>query len=84
MTVYIDANGLHYETTDMKNATVTGYSGTAANVTVPSSVGGCTVTAIGASAFEGCQVLKSITIPATVTSVGRRAFANCPALASMQ
>ena len=84
MTVYTDAKGLRYETTDMKTATVTGYSGTATSVTIPSSVGCCKVTAIGASAFEGCKKLKSITIPTTVTSVGRRAFANCPALASMQ
>ena len=32
---------------------------------------------IGVNAFDGCRLLKSITIPSTVNGVGHGAFANC-------
>ena len=41
------------------------------------------VTSIGASAFEECSALTSITIPDGVTSIGDRAFSDCSALTSI-
>ena len=38
------------------------------------------VTSIGASAFDGCYNLKSITIPDSVTRIGDRAFDGCYSL----
>ncbi|MDO4824270.1 MAG: leucine-rich repeat domain-containing protein, partial [Bacteroidales bacterium] len=38
---------------------------------------------IGESAFNGCKVLSSITIPASVTSIGQSAFSGCSALSSI-
>ena len=35
------------------------------------------VTTLGASCFEGCSGLKSITIPSSVTSLGASCFYNC-------
>lgn len=32
------------------------------------------LTTVGESAFEGCETLKSVTVPASVTSIGARAF----------
>ena len=41
------------------------------------------VTSIGNSAFEGCQLLTSITIPDSVTSIGNYAFYQCSKLTSI-
>lgn len=38
------------------------------------------VTSIGESAFEGCSLLRSITIPASVKSIGVHAFKGCSLL----
>ena len=44
--------------------------------TVPSTLGGYTVGAIGYAAFYGCSALRSLTIPTSVTSFGDYAFAG--------
>ena len=58
-------------------------SGYPSNFTIPSEVNGMPVTAINASAFDGCERLTSITIPDSVTSIGEYAFANCSNLATI-
>ncbi len=40
------------------------------------------LTTIGASAFEGCEALASIALPAEVTSIGNSAFKGCVKLAT--
>ena len=47
---------------------------------IPERIGGVPVDAIGAFAFEGCDLIRTVTIPATVTEIGAGAFANCPYL----
>ncbi len=74
-------------TTSGSRATLTGYTGSATSVTIPKTfslfngvaVAGAiyTVTAIGASAFEGNTIVRNITIPDTVTSIGASAFYGC-------
>ena len=44
--------------------------------TVPSTLGGYTVGAIGYAAFYGCSALRDLTIPTSVTSFGDYAFAG--------
>ena len=58
---------------------VTGYDGTAAKVTIPSSINGKTVVSIGEEAFRQKPV-TSVTLPATLTSLGRKCFYGCESL----
>ena len=62
---------------DSTGIVVVKYNGTAATLTVPSTVAGLPVVEIGAQAFEGNTKLKSVTLPATIEIIGRRAFAEC-------
>ena len=62
---------------------ITDYTGTAANLTIPSKISGNPVTWIDGSAFEGCQSLKSVTIPNSVTTIWSGAFASCENLTSI-
>jgi hypothetical protein len=68
-------------------ARVTGQTGNAATVTIPSTItsGGTTysVTSIGYAAFYGDIALTSITIPDSVTSIGYAAFYGDIALTSI-
>lgn len=49
-------------------------------LTVPASIDGQTVTAIGARCFYGCEEITTIILPDTITSIGDAAFAECTAL----
>ena len=64
-------------------ATITKYTGTGGAVTIPDTLGGYPVTAIGSRAFERCTKLSAITIPGTVTAIGNHAFWGCYNLKSV-
>jgi hypothetical protein len=55
--------------------TITGYTGSAKNVTIPERINGMAVTKIGFQAFADKQ-LTGITIPNSVTVIGNSAFEN--------
>lgn len=55
---------------------ITDYFGTADSVEIPSTLGGYTITVIGAGAFENCTTLANITIPQGFTDIGENAFYN--------
>ena len=60
------------------SCTVTGIGTcTDADVYIPPTVGGVSVTAIGANAFRNCNKITSVTIPDGVTSIGEGAFTCC-------
>lgn len=59
------------------------YTGTESNVSIPSTVGSSTVTAIGTGAFAGNTDITSVSIPSTVTRIGMEAFSDCTNLRSV-
>lgn len=74
--------GFTYTVTDGK-ATITGYTGSATELTIPSTLGGCPVTSIGDYAFRGRTSLTSVTIGDSVTKIGWNAFRDCSSLTSV-
>ena len=57
-----------------ESVTITGYTGSEENVTIPSEIEGKPVTAIGERAFSQNKTLTSVAIPDSVTSIGVKAF----------
>ena len=72
-------NGFEYTVTG-DDATITGYTGSAESLVIPSELGGKPVTEIGAMAFSYCSSLTKATIPEGVTSIGEYAFSYCSSL----
>lgn len=68
---------------DNVEASITGYTGPAGSVSVPSAIHGYAVTSIGAAAFQGHPGLSGITIANGVTSIGNDAFFGCTNLTSV-
>ena len=64
-------------------AEITGYTGKAAELTIPAELDGHSVTSIGWRAFVFCDSLTSITIPDSVTSIVYWAFSYCRSLTSI-
>ncbi len=63
--------------------TITRYTGPGGDVSIPSTIDGLPVTAIGGNAFYSCSNLASLTISGSVTNVGSFAFFACTNLASV-
>ena len=57
--------------------TITGYNGSAANVTIPSTIYGYKVVAIHSDAFSGNLSMESVTISNSVEYIGFNAFSGC-------
>ena len=66
-------NGFAYTVTG-DEATITGYTGSAKNLVIPSELGGKPVTAIGEKAFEGYKNIVNLYIPKTIKAIGEDAF----------
>jgi len=64
--------------------TLTKYTGSDEAVTIPATLGGKPVTAIGSDAFYGNDAVKSLKMPETITSIGRNAFKLCSNLSDIK
>ena len=64
------------------------------DITIPTTLGGCTVTGLGDYSFAAksddgstydplCSNIRSVTIPQKVTSIGKRAFYDCKNLTTL-
>ena len=72
-------NGFEYTVTG-DEATITGYTGSAESLVIPSELGGKPVTEIGEWAFAYYSSLTEVTIPEGVTSIRAFAFRSCSSL----
>ncbi|MEG9429661.1 MAG: leucine-rich repeat protein [Christensenellaceae bacterium] len=78
---YTNGNDTFYFTVDdNENATIVGCETTSVNITLPVTLGGYTVTAVGYRGMANCTTLSAITIPNNITSLGDYAFAGCTGL----
>jgi uncharacterized protein YjdB len=62
---------------------ITAYGGSGGAVVIPEQIGGVTVTAIGANAFNGNLNVTAVALPQTVASIGEGAFHYCSNLATV-
>lgn len=67
------------------SVTITDYPTTAVGaVAIPAEILGKPVTGIGASAFDRCRELTSVTIPSSITHIGDYAFIYCDKMISLE
>jgi hypothetical protein len=69
-------------TTNSGAITITGYTGSGGDVTIPYFINGAPVTSIGDFALYDTS-LTSVTIPDSVTSIGDAAFGDCSGLTNV-
>lgn len=72
-----------YYVKDDGSVGISKYSGTVTNVTIPSTIDGCSVTSMMISTFEECTFVTSVSIPSTVTDIfdpGCGIFKDCVSL----
>lgn len=72
-----------YSLSNSGEATIGKASNAAGSLTIPSTINGHRVTAIGIEAFQGCTNLTSVNIPASVTGIGVGAFSGCTSLTTV-
>ncbi len=65
------------------NATVTGATPCAGEMVMPSTLGGCSVTAVGPNAFYQKYEITQMALPSTVNLIGNAAFDACLALTTI-
>jgi len=69
-----------YELHEDGTTEVLNYNGSEKQLKLPAFLDGYPVTAIGKSALDYSNSLRSVTIPESVTSIGEEAFKNCESL----
>ncbi len=65
-----------YTVNDNGTATITGYTGSEANLTIPEEIDGYTVTVIGGSAFYDSKTIQKVVLPDTIERIQDGAFAH--------
>ncbi len=76
-------NTYSYTMNEDGTISITGYSGSAADVNLPSTLDGYVVSAIADHAFEANYDLTSITMPNGLTTIGESAFMDCSSLTTV-
>jgi len=74
---YPDTFGDYSYTQVGEGIRITDYTGLGGDITIPTTLGGLTVTEIGSFAFKECTSLTSVVIPNSVTNIDGDAFRDC-------
>ena len=72
-----ETDGFAYQTLADGTLRLTGYTGETSEVTVPSQIGGVSVTVIGEGLFKANRTMTSVIIPEGITKIENSAFENC-------
>ena len=72
-----------YSIEESGEITITSYVGNEANVVIPQTIEGKTVTKIGMLAFSANQKIRSVTLPDSVTEIEGGAFFQCTGLGTV-
>lgn len=74
------ASDFQYEELADNTIKITKYIGTDDIVEIPADIGGKSVSAVGSSAFDKCNSVTQLVIPAAVSSIETNAIVRCPSL----
>jgi hypothetical protein len=74
---------LTYATNADHTLTITGYTGDAADLSIPGVFDGLAVTIIGTNAFQTNSILTSVTMPTNITGIDDEAFSGCSNLVNI-
>ena len=71
---------------DVDTGTISNYAGNEENITIPATINGVTVKAIGANTFEGNTSIKTVTFAegSQLEAIGDNAFKHCTNLVSIE
>lgn len=78
-----DKSDFEYDVTASGDAVITDYLGDKSDITIPGSINGHKVTAIGGYSFAYDEHLDKVTIPSSVKSIGSGAFSCCVGLTTV-
>ena len=84
--VEVDSSVLTYTTyTDnsVTRVSITGYTGTEANIIIPDSINNILVGKIGSNAFKNNNIIQSVTLPSSIKVIDTYAFYGCSQLVSV-
>jgi hypothetical protein len=79
----VQAQDYTYTTNDDNTITITGYTGSGGDVTIPDTINGLPVNSLGDGSFFSCTNLSSVTIGNNVISIGDWAFSFCISLSGV-
>lgn len=68
---------------DASSITITKCISSDADIVIPDSIDGYTVTEIGANAFENITSMSSVSFPSSLAKIGNYAFAGCTSLSAV-
>ncbi len=84
-TALAETDGSHFQVTAVTGGvSVTGYTGTAAEVRIPTTIDGQRVVALANGAFYDNGFVTKLYLPDSITSVGERALAGMTALRALR